>query len=257
VDRLLYAPEEGFDKAQGILYRLDPRIKVLSVVSLLLYLAIQAAPVGTLLAAAGLHALALGSRGTRTRLAPFWRTIGPLVVTIVLLASLRWRPAQPLWALGPVAVTVPSIWVAVRLGARITALSLGFSLLLWTTEPGDAVAGLTRLGLPFEIGFSVIVALQYVFTFRRLFYQILEAQQSRGLILPRHHPIQAVRTYMPVLIPLLIAALRAADSLALALQSRGFGGGKKRTSRRTLRLHARDWVFLALTWGTLIGLSQV
>ncbi|MEJ2027167.1 MAG: energy-coupling factor transporter transmembrane component T, partial [Limibacillus sp.] len=88
-------------------------------------------------------------------------------------------------------------------------------------------AGLVRLGVPFAVGFSFVMTLQYVFTFRRLFHQILEAQQSRGLVTPRANPIRAVRTYVPVIVPLLIAALRSVDSLTLALMSRGFGSGTR------------------------------
>ena len=104
-------------------------------------------------------------------------------------------------------------------------MSVGLSLLLWTTEPGALAAGLTRMGVPFAVGFAFVMALQYVFTFRRMFHQILEAQQSRGLILARANPIRAARTYVPVIVPLLISALRSVDSLTLALLSRGFGAG--------------------------------
>jgi energy-coupling factor transporter transmembrane protein EcfT len=86
--------------------------------------------------------------------------------------------------------------------------------------------------------------LQYVFTFGRMFHQILEAQQSRGLIVPRGNPVRAARTYVPVIVPLLISALRSVDSLTLALMSRGFGAGGRRTSRRVLRMRGRDWAFL-------------
>jgi energy-coupling factor transport system permease protein len=102
-----------------------------------------------------------------------------------------------------------------------------------------------------------VMALQQVIVFRRLFYQILEAQQSRGLMLPRRNPFRAARAYVPVLVPLLIHALRSVDNLSLALQSRGFGTARKRTSRRQLRVQGRDWLFLILTWAAIAGLSQV
>ena len=101
------------------------------------------------------------------------------------------------------------------------------------------------------------MALQYIASFRRLFYQILEAQQSRGLTLPRANPIRAAQCYIPAIVPLIISALRSADSLALALQSRGFGASIKRTSRRVLHVRARDWLFVVGTWCVLGGLFWV
>jgi energy-coupling factor transport system permease protein len=129
--------------------------------------------------------------------------------------------------------------------------------MLWTTEPGDLVAGLTRLWIPYTVGLAFVMALQYVMTFQQRFQQILEAQQSRGLTLPRANPIRAARTYVPVIVPLIISALRSVDSLTLALQSRGFGARGKRTSRRVLRMRARDYVFAVGVGCVLVGLSFV
>jgi len=162
-----------------------------------------------------------------------------------------------LLALGPLAVTSQALWAAIGVGARIAGISLAISLVLWTTEPGDAVAGLVRLGVPFAVGFPVIMALQYVVTFRRQFTHILEAQQSRGLTFSRGNPFQVARAYIPVLVPLMITALRSVDSLTLALESRGFGGDSKRTSRHVLRIRARDWIFVLATGCVLFVLAQV
>ena len=247
----LYTPGKGF------LYRLDPRTKFLFVTSLFVYLALTSATRRLLIALLLLHILCVLSKSTLRRIGPLWKSLAPLLITIVVLGSVRWRAEQPLFHIGPVTITTLSLWTALGLGARIAALTVAVSLLLWTTDPGDAVAGLTRLGLPFELGFPVIMVLQYVATFRQVFNQILEAQQSRGLVVPRGNPLRTARAYIPVLIPLLIHALRSVDELNVALQSRGFGMGQKRTSRRTLCMKGRDWLFLIGTCCTMIALSQV
>ena len=76
---LLYAPVP--DKAYGwdLLYRLDPRSKLLFVIGLALYLALAARPEVMLLTLAGLHLLSLFSAGTRARLVPLWQALLPLV----------------------------------------------------------------------------------------------------------------------------------------------------------------------------------
>jgi energy-coupling factor transport system permease protein len=242
---------------KGLLYRLDPRTKLVFAVSLTIYLAAESQSRMLLLALLVLHILSMLSDATRSQLLSLWRTYASLLFVIVLLGGLRWRPLDPLVAIGPVAFTLDALWKAVGLAARVFDLGLAFSLLLWTTEPGDAVAGLTRMGLPFELGFPAIMALQYVASLRRLFQHILEAQQSRGLTFSRGNPIQMARAYIPVLIPLIIAALRSVDSLSLALQSRGFALNRQRTSRRQLSLRGGDWLFLFGTWGALIGLTLV
>jgi energy-coupling factor transport system permease protein len=241
----------------GLFYRLDPRTKLAFAASLTIYLAAESRPHMLLLALLLLHVLATLSRTTRRHIPFLWRTLATLLLMIVLLGSIRWRAPEALLAIGPLAFTVDGLWTAVGLAARIFGLSLAFSLLLWTTEPGDAVAGLVRLGLPFELGFPAIMALQYVASFRRQFQHILQAQQSRGLTFDRKNPLQMARAYIPVLVPLIITALRAVDHLSLALQSRGFISNQRRTSRRQLVLRRRDWLFLLGVWGSLIGLALV
>lgn len=242
---MLYTPLSGEPRAGDLLYRLDPRAKLLAVGALVLCLALASGTPALLGALGGLHLLGALSRGTRARIGPLWRVLWPLALTVVLLGGLRWRADPALVALGPLSVTGPALWRALGIAARIVGISLALSLLLWTTEPGALAAGLARMGVPFTVGLAFVMTLQYVFTFRRMFHQILEAQQSRGLIVARANPIRAVRTYLPVIVPLLIAALRSVDSLALALMSRGFGAGTRRTSRHVLRMSARDWAFLA------------
>jgi energy-coupling factor transport system permease protein len=241
---LLYTPLSGEQRAGDLLYRLDPRTKLLAAGAIVLGLALAAGTPAMLVALGGLHLLSTISRGTRSRIGPLWRVLWPLAVTILILGSLRWRTSPALIALGPLSITEPALWRALGIASRIVGISLALSLMLWTTEPGALAAGLARMGVPFTIGLSFVMTLQYVFTFRRMFHQILEAQQSRGLIIARANPVRVVRAYVPVIVPLLIAALRSVDSLTLALLSRGFGAGTPRTSRRVLRMQIRDGLSL-------------
>lgn len=245
----LYVP------GSGLFHRLDPRPKMVFAAFSTVYLALESEPSVLLVALGILQALALSCRATRSRVLPLWKALSPLLLILLVFGSLRWRPGDALLAIGPLGITASSFWHTIGMAARIISISLAISLLLWTTEPGDAVAGLTRLGMPFAVGFPVIMVLQHVVTFHRQFQRILEAQQSRGLIFSRWNPYQVARAYIPVLVPLLITALRSVDTLALALQSRGFEPGKPRTSRRVLRLRTMDWAFMAVCTGTIAALA--
>lgn len=251
MDSLLYAP------GHGLLYRLDPRSKLIFVLSVFIYALFEQSTLALLLALAGLQLLVCSTTAPRAQIVPFYKTLAPLLILLLVLGSLRWQAADALIAVGPLGVTGAAIWRAVGVAARIVVLALALSLLLWSTAPGDAVAGLTRLGIPFILSMAVMMAVQQIIAFRTLFGQILEAQQSRGLVIERQNPLRAVRAYIPVIVPLLINALRQADDLALALQMRGFAARRTRSSRRRLRMTWRDWVFLGVTWGILGLLMQV
>lgn len=233
----------------GWLQRSDPRAKLALVVFLMLaFLASnRIAPVlaGLLLT----HALALSTRVPARSLAALWRTLWTLTLLIFLLSSITWDGAgQPLVHVGRFAITPASMLSAAALALRIDALAFGFMLLLWTTEQGEMVAGLTRLGLPFGASLTIAIAMQFVPSLERVAGEIMEAQQARGLRVPRRNPIAIGRAYLPVLVPLLITALRMADHLALALEARGYRPGARRTSRRRLHMTGRDWV---VTLGSL------
>lgn len=247
--------ETLYQPGRGLLYRLDPRSKGLFAVSTAVYLAIEFDPAALVAMLIALHVLALAAQSRRRRILALWTTLLPLLAVVVLLGSIRWRAMDAWFSVGPITLTLDALWLAAGLAARIAGISLCLSLVMWTTEPGDAVQGLVRMGLPFELGFPIIMALEYVATFRRQFRSILEAQQSRGLVFARRNPIQVARAYVPVLVPLIISALRTADNLALALQTRGFGVGSRRTSRRQLRWRARDGIFILATWGVLLALG--
>ena len=107
------------------------------------------------------------------------------------------------------------------------------------------VLGFVRLGLPYEWGLTVAVALRYIPTLEAAFEQIMEAQRARGLVIPRANPIAAARGYIPALVPTLIVALRTADDLSRALEARAFGApGRRRTERRRLRMSRNDHLAL-------------
>jgi len=251
MDALLYVHGKGW------LYRVDPRIKLLFALSFSVYLVWKNTVLGMALTLLALHLLCLLVASTHARILGLWKAIYPLLLFILILGSLRWQAPSPLCALGPLTVTRESFWRAARLAMRVAGLTFTSSLVLWTTEPSAMVTGLARLGVPFELGFPAVMALQFVIMFRHMFDQILQAQQSRGLTLPRYNPIRVARAYIPVLIPLLINALRLVDTLALALQARGFGAPARRTWRRQLHIRWFDWLFLVCTWGVLLGISQV
>ena len=58
---------------------------------------------------------------------------------------------------------------------------------------------------------------------------------------------------MPVLIPLIVSAIRRSLELAEAMESRAWGATKKRTNLYVLKLHRGDYALLAITVGILIA----
>jgi energy-coupling factor transport system permease protein len=75
----------------------------------------------------------------------------------------------------------------------------------------------------------------------------MDAQKARGLELEKGGLLKRIRNYIPVLIPLIVSAIRRSLELAEAMESRAWGATKKRTNLYALKLHAGDYALLAIS----------
>jgi energy-coupling factor transport system permease protein len=64
--------------------------------------------------------------------------------------------------------------------------------------------------------------------------------------------MKRIRNYIPILIPLIVSAIRRSIELAEALESRGFGGTPNRQPLIVLRMKQTDYGVLALSVVILI-----
>jgi energy-coupling factor transport system permease protein len=79
----------------------------------------------------------------------------------------------------------------------------------------------------------------------------MDAQKARGLELEKGGLLKRIRNYVPVLIPLIVSAIRRSLELAEAMESRAWGATKKRTNLYLLKLHKGDFALLTITIGIL------
>ena len=83
-----------------------------------------------------------------------------------------------------------------------------------------------------------------------------DAQQARGLVLSRGSLKVRLKALLPILVAMVIQALRTTENLTRALEARGLGGSYDRTSMRDIRMRSADWTALALV-GTGLGLLLI
>lgn len=252
-------PASMFVPGNSWLHTLDPRVKLLFAVLVTLVLL----SIGHLLAFVGIlavcHVMLLSARVPVARLAWAWRLMLPITLMIPLLWPL-FAPVEgpPLVQVGPVVVTSPAVWQGVAAALRVDALAFACFVWLFTTDQTSMVLGFVRLGIPYEWGLALAIALRYVPTLHLMLERVLDAQRARGLVTSGGNPVRVARAYIPALVPMLIQALRTAEHLSRALEARAFGApGHIRTSRRALRFTPRDAAALALivvvTGGLLVA----
>jgi len=91
-----------------------------------------------------------------------------------------------------------------------------------------------------EIGLMLSMSLRFVPTLMDDTTRIMNAQKARGVDFGEGSIVQKVKAMIPILIPLFATSLKRADSLAIAMEARGYQGGKGRSQYRQLRWTRKD-----------------
>ncbi len=130
---------------------------------------------------------------------------------------------------------------------RFVTLMSTFSLFFMTTSPDDLGLALEQTHVPYTLSFTFTTAVRLVPTMALDAQTVIDAQRSRGLELDRGNFMKRIRNYIPILIPLIVSAIRRSIELAEALESRGFGASPNRQPLIVLRMKATDYLVVTLT----------
>jgi energy-coupling factor transport system permease protein len=234
-------PDIGPAQRESLLGRTNPLVKLaIALVWLLgLGLTIDVRPplilaLVALLAGLNLGGLTAGSLARR--IAPLW--IAVLGIAFANLVFSQHNPdplATELFRVGPLRITQEAVDAAAGLGARVLSIvSVGavFGLTTDATHLIDSLVQLARVSPRFAYG--TLAAYQAVPRLAEDLGTLRAARRLRGL-----------REWHPrLIVGLLVRAIRHADQLGIAMDSRGFGSGP-RTTYRPVR-----WTLLDAVVGT-------
>jgi len=259
---------------ESVLHRLDPRVKLLGTILLMAALMGQRRPamllVGLLLVG-GLFLLARAPLGHALR---GLRPLLPLFF-IVLVLQLFFYPhrqavaagSPALWQWGRFVLSGEGMIALAAMLLRMAALALVLTLLTSIADVTGLVHGVEGLLRPFqrlrlpahEVSMVLVVALRFVPLLTREMERLMKAQAARGADFGRGRGgvIKRVRRTFPLLIPLFITTLRRAEELAVAMEARGYVGGKGRTHLVRLRFRPADLLALGVAAGASVGLFLV
>ncbi len=158
-------------------------------------------------------------------------------------------------------ITKEGLLSAAFLASRLILLVTGSSLLTLTTTPVSLTDGLESLLKPLalikfpvhELALIMSIALRMIPTLANETDRIICAQKARGADFESGNIISRLKALVPVLIPLIISALRRADELGDAMDARCYWGSKNRTKYKKLKLSFRDPVAVIFVGGLITG----
>ena len=130
---------------------------------------------------------------------------------------------------------------------RFVVLIASFSVFFLTTSPDHLGLALQQSHIPYEFCFAFTTAVRFVPVLADEAQTIMDAQKARGLELERGNLLKRVRNYIPILIPLIVNAIRRSLELAESMESRAWGASEKRTNLYVLKLKKADYILVVIS----------
>lgn len=246
--------------AKSVLHRLDPRIKILSLVAFLVLVFCTSNFYSLALVGATVLTVVLLS-GVPLRL--YFKSLKMIlfIVLITSLLNLFYGTGDPIYQFWIFKVTLAGIYNAIFVTVRIFCLILVSSALTFTTSPTDLTDALERLMKPLtifkikvhEIAMMMTIALRFVPLLLEETDKIMSAQKARGADMESGNLVARVKALIPVLIPLFVSAFRRAYELAVAMECRCYQGGQGRTRMKQLHLKVRDYLCMGVILLVICG----
>ncbi|MCS6564616.1 ATP-binding cassette domain-containing protein [Curtobacterium flaccumfaciens pv. flaccumfaciens] len=215
-------------------------------VCLVLSLDVVSAAVALALELALLPLLRLPVRTLLFRLAPVLVAVPLTAVSIALYG----RPSGREWFdLGFAHVTDGSLTLALATALRVLAVGVPAIALFVRVDPTDLADGLAQvLRLPARFVLGALAAVRMMTLLVDDWRQLAMARRARGLA-----DSGRLRRGATMAFALLVLALRRATTLAVAMESRGFGAPGRRTWARVARFAGPEWATVAV----LVGIGAV
>ena len=235
-----------FRREKAALYRVDPRVKL---VVLIVYVAAIVSTYSVTYLAVIIASIAVASAGLANprrifqSLMASWRFLLILFLVIYLFSS------------APSLISLRAAYNGIVAVAKLASLMLVFSMFFTTTHPDDLAQALVRMGIRFDIAYTLVLSMRFVPTVVKDIQLVYDAQRSRGLELEKGPFFERLRRMVPVLVPAFVITFLRVDKVAEAMESRAFGAASKRTFMYELRIGAYDvWIATLLCMVPLIVL---
>lgn len=241
-------------RADSLLHRLDPRVKLFGTLVYVVTLFLHRSPVNYIMSLAFLIIIIAISKVPVSYIVKGLRAITVILIFSVLINMLFIEEGNAVIDTRWIRITDEGLETAFYLGTRLIMLVLGTSLLTFTTTPNQLTDGLekslgflSKIKIPVHVMAMIMsIALRFIPVLTEELDKIMKAQTARGIDFESGGLIKRVKSMVPIVVPLFIAAVRRANDLAMAMESRCYHGGEGRTKLRPLIYEKRDLAAYAI-----------
>lgn len=152
---------------------------------------------------------------------------------------------------GRYTVTSEQLFYHLNVILKYTATIPIVILFVSTTHPSEFASSLNKIGVSYKVAYGVALALRYIPGLVEDYKTISLSQQARGIEMSKKENLfKRFRAAANIIIPLILSSFDRIETIANAMELRGFGKHKKRTWYMGRDFKLLD--FLAMIFGVLL-----
>ena len=169
-----------------------------------------------------------------------------LFLIIVVVQSIFIHSGKNLVRIGNFSlVTLGGLLLGIEFILRIFII-VSSATILSTSSSREIIQGMVQWKIPYEIAFMVSVAIRFLPVFSRELKDVVTAVQLRGIDLYRIRVRKRLKIYYFIFNPVVIGAIRKAQQLSTAMETRAFRAYPNRTSYLVLKMTYIDYLIIAV-----------
>ncbi len=239
-----------FIDTKSVLHRLDPRMKIVLLIAIIVFIFLAGNFVGLGLITLFCLSLLIASKIPVKMYLKNLKVILPIIIFTAIINAFYVSTGTVLLDWWIFKVTTDGVARAVFMSARVVLLILISSALTYTTTPNDLTDAIERLLSPLKfiglgnvvhmLAMMITIALRFIPTLLEETGKIMNAQKARGASFTEGKLLEKIKALIPILVPLLISSIRRAYELAEAMECRCYNGGEGRSRMKQLKLGGGD-----------------
>jgi len=256
-------PAGQYIPGTSIIHRLDARMKIISLIFLLVAIISTSTIFGYVFVLAVIVAVIKLSRlPILTVLSPI-RKLWMFFIVIFIMNALFYSVQQPVFSWWIISLSEEGVRQGARVVLNVCFIMILGNILTSSTAPIDMTNALSNLLKPLkllrvpvdDVAMIINVAIQFIPTLIGEADIIRKAQTARGARFESRKLHEKALSFLPLLIPIFISAFRRVDELSIAMEARGYRNANNRTKKISQPFRISDFTAVALS--TIFCLAQI
>ena len=149
---------------------------------------------------------------------------------------------------GPYDMTLEQLFYELNVVIKYFTIIPTVFMFLVTTNPSEFAASMNKVGISYNVGYAISIALRYIPDVQGEFTKIKHAQEARGIEMSgKASLLNRIKSTSSIIFPLIFSSMDRIDTVSNAMELRGFGKHKKRTWYMAKKMKKNDYLIIGLT----------